>query len=114
MSANANKNGGVSGGKRKCPDEHGYEADMGEGLCDPEVFSDLSFNTTFCYNNRHVSLLKDDLTAACYAVMTPKGELIEIMKQVDWEAPTLKPNAFRPKESPLQLEGSRYGHLVVD
>ena len=59
-------------------------------------------------------LFKSDLTAACYAVMTPKGELIEIMQQVDREAPTLKPNAFCPKETPLQLEGSRYGRLVLD
>ena len=29
----------------KYPDEHGYEADMGKGLYDPEVFSDLTFDT---------------------------------------------------------------------
>ena len=46
--------------------------------------------------------------------MTPKGELIEIMKQVDLDAPSLKPNAFLPNETPLQREGSHYGRLVVD
>ena len=114
MSAKTTKNGGLSRGKRKYPDEHGYKADMGKGLYDPEVSSDLTFDTLRRYNNRHASLLKDDLTSACYAVMTPKGELIEIMKQVDQEAPTLKPNAFHPNDTPLQLEGSRYGRLVVD
>ena len=69
---------------------------MGKGLYDPEIFSDVTFDTLPRYNNRHASLLKSDFTAASYAVMTPKGELIKIMKQVDWEAPNLKPNAFRP------------------
>ena len=45
--------------------------------------------------------------------MTPKGELIKIMKQVDRDAPTLGPNPFRPKETPLEREGSHYGKLVV-
>ena len=87
---------------------------LGKGLYDPEVFSNLTFDTLRRYNNRHASLLKSDLTAACYAVMTPKGELIKIMKQVDRDAPSLKPNAFLPKETPLQREGSHYGRLVVD
>ena len=46
--------------------------------------------------------------------MTPKEELIEIMKQVDRDAPNLKPNPFRPNETPLQRQGSHYGSLVVD
>ena len=45
--------------------------------------------------------------------MTPKGELIEIMKQVDRDALNLKPNPFRPNEMPLELERSHYGKLVV-
>ena len=114
MNAKANNNGGLSGGKCKYPDQHGYKADMGKGLYDPEVFSDLTFDTLRCYNNRHASLLKSDFTAACYAVMTPKGELIEVMKQVDWDAPNLKPNDFLPNETPLEREGSHHGRLVVD
>ena len=35
------------------------------------------------------------------------------MKQVDRDAPNLKPNPFRPNETPLELEGSHYGKLVV-
>ena len=114
MNVQANKKGGPTGGKRMDPDERGYEADMGKGLYDPEIFSDFNFDTLCRYNNRHASLLVSDFTAACYAVMTPKGELIEIMKQVDRDAPNLKPNAFNPKDMPLQLEGSHYGHLVVE
>ena len=102
------------GGKRKYPDEHGYEADMGRGLYDPKIFSDVTFDTLRRYNNRHASLLVSHFTAACYTVMTPKGELIEIMKQVDLDAPNLKPNPFCPKQTPLQLEGSHNGRLVVD
>ena len=32
MSVKANKNGGLAGGKRKYPDEHGYEANIGKGI----------------------------------------------------------------------------------
>ena len=83
MNVQANNNGGPAGGNRKYPNEYSYEADMGRGLYDPEIFSDMSFDTLRRYNTRHASLLVSDFTAACYAVMTPKGELIEIMKQVD-------------------------------
>ena len=40
-------------------------------------------------------------------------ELIEIMRQVDRVAPTLKPNMFNRKATPIQLEGSHYGTLIV-
>ena len=69
---------------------------------------------TFCVDNqRHASLLESDFTAACYATMTPKEELIKIMKQVDQDAPNLEPNPFHPKEMPLEREGSHYGKLVI-
>ena len=55
-------NGGPSGGNRKYPNEYGYEADMGKGLYDPEIFSDMSFDTLRRYNNRHTSLLVSDFT----------------------------------------------------
>ena len=66
------------------------------------------------YSQRHASLVEDDITAGCYATMTPKEELIEIMKQVDRDAPNLQPNPFRPNDTPLHREGSHYGSLVVD
>ena len=65
------------------PNEHGYEADMGRYLYDPEVFSNMSIDLLRCYNKQHTSLLKSNFTLACYAAMTPKQELIKIMKQVD-------------------------------
>ena len=65
------------------------------------------------YNQRHASLLESEVTPACYAIMTPKEELIEIMKKVGRDAPNLKPNPFRPKKTPLEREGSHYGTLVV-
>ena len=37
--------------------------------------------------------------------MTPKQELIKIMKQVDRDALNLKPNPFHLKETPLEQEG---------
>ena len=114
MNVQANNNGGPSGGNRKYPNERGCEADMCKGLYDPEIFSDMSFDTLRGYNNRHASLLVSNFTVACYAVMAPKGELIKIMKQVDRDAPNLKPNPFRPNETPLQLEGSHYEKLVVE
>ena len=45
--------------------------------------------------------------------MTPVDKLIKIMQQVDREAPSLRPNRFHPNDTPIQLEGSRYGTLVV-
>ena len=35
------------------------------------------------------------------------------MRQVDREAPHLKPNRFNPNDGPIQREGDRYGKLVV-
>ena len=46
-------------------------------------------------------------------MMTPADELIEIMRQVDREAPGLRPNRSHPNDTPIQLEGSCYGTLVV-
>ena len=84
---------------------------MGRYLYDPEVFSYMSIDMLRCYNQRHASLLEINFTVACYA--TPMGELIEIMKQVDQDAPNLEPNPFCPKETPLEPEGRHYGTLVV-
>ena len=114
MNVQANNNGGPAGGNRKYPNKYGYEGDLGRGLFDPENFSDVSIDMLHRYNQRHASLLEDDITAGCYTTMTPKEELIEIMKQVDRDASELKPNPFCPKETPLQCKGSHYGALVVD
>ena len=46
-------------------------------------------------------------------MITPVDKLIKIMRQVDREAPNLKPNMFHPRMTPIQLEGSRYGKLIV-
>ena len=35
------------------------------------------------------------------------------MRQVDREAPHLKPNRFNPNDGPIQLEADRYGKLIV-
>ena len=86
---------------------------MGRGLYDPEIIRDMPLDTLRRYNNRHTSLLVSNFTAACYAVMSPMGEVIKIMKQVDRDAPNLKPNPFCSNETPLALEGSHYGKLVV-
>ena len=76
MNVQANKKGGLPGGKHKYPDEHGYEADMGNCLYNPKIFSDLTFGTLRGYNSHHALLFKSNFTAACYAVMRPKGEVI--------------------------------------
>ena len=65
------------------------------------------------YNLRHSALKDGDFTAYAYAMMTPVDELIKIMQQVDREAPGLRPNRFHPNDTPVQLEGSRYGTLVA-
>ena len=54
----------------------------------------------------HSSYCVSDFMSACYATMTPKEELIEIMKQVDRDAPNLKPNPFCPREMPLERRGA--------
>ena len=46
-------------------------------------------------------------------MMTPVEELLEMMRQVDREAPNLRPNRFHPNDTPLELQASRYGMLVV-
>ena len=46
-------------------------------------------------------------------MITPVEQLIKIMRQVDREAPHLKPNMFHPRNTPIQLEGDRYGKLIV-
>ena len=45
--------------------------------------------------------------------MTPVNKLIKIMRQVDKEAPHLRPNRFHLNDTPIQLEGDCYGKLVV-
>ena len=61
----------------------------------------------------HSALAAQDFTAYAYALMTPVDELIKIMRQVDREAPSLRSNRFHPNDTPIQLEGDRYGKLVV-
>ena len=88
----ADNNGEPTGGNRKYPNKHGYVADMGRYLYDPKVFIDLLIDTLCRYQQRHNSLAKDNFTAACYVVMSPQGELLKIMKQVNREAQQLEPN----------------------
>ena len=95
-------------------DEHGYVADLGRNLYDPEISSDVSFDTLNRYQQRHNSLNSDDPTAGCYAVMTPKGELIKIMKKVGEEMLQHETNPFRMDDTPLELEGRIYRKLVAD
>ena len=47
-------------------------------------------------------------------MMTPVEELLEMMRQVDREAPNLRPNRFHPNDTPLELQASCYGRLVVE
>ena len=56
--------------------------------------------------------MESDFKAACYAIMTPKEELIQIMKQGDQDAPNLEPNPFRPNETPHERKRSHYRTLV--
>ena len=61
MSGKATKNDGSKGlDKRKYPDEHGYEADMGKGLYHPENFRDMSVDTIRCSQQRHDGLYVDN------------------------------------------------------
>ena len=80
-----NNDGSGSVGKHKYPDEHGYVAVIGKDLYNPENFSGVSFDTLRRYQQRHNVLNKDKFMAGCYATMTPKGELIKIMKRVGEE-----------------------------
>ena len=82
---------------------------MGKNLYDPEVFSDVSFDTLRRCQQRHDSLCKND----CYAVMTPKGELIKIKKQLGVEMLQPETNLFRIDDTPLKREGRIYGNLVA-
>ena len=60
MDVVANNNGGATGGNRKYPNEHGYEADMGKGLYHPENFRDMSVDTIRCSQQRHDGLYVDN------------------------------------------------------
>ena len=113
VSAKANNIGGAAGGNRKYPDELGYVADQGIDCFDREEFRDAPDDMIACYNHRHAALATGDFMAYAYAMMTPVDELIKIMQQVDREAPGLRPNRFHPNNTPIQLEGSCYGTLVV-
>ena len=57
-------------------------------------------------DNLHVEIFS-------HAMMTPVDELLEIMPQVDRDAPGLEPNRFNLNETPIECEGSRYGTLVI-
>ena len=70
MNVQANNNGGPAGANCKYLNEHGYVADMGRNLYDPEVFSDVSVDTLRRYQCCHNSLAENDFMAGCYAVMT--------------------------------------------
>ena len=113
MDVVANNNGGATGGNRKYPNEHGYVADQGINLFDGDEFDELLDERISRYNRRHAALATQDYTAYGYAMITPADELIRIMRQVDREAPTLKPNKYFPRMTPVELEGSRYGKLLV-
>ena len=73
----------------------------------------MPVGTIHCYNQRHASLAVSDYTLYCYAMMTPVDELLQIMRQVDWDAPGLVPNCFNLNETPIERKGSHYGTLVV-
>ena len=47
-------------------------------------------------------------------MMTPVEELLEMMRQVNREAPNLRPNCFHPNDTPPELHASCYGTLVVE
>ena len=111
--SDANNNGGATGGNRKYPNEHGYVADQGINLFDGDEFDELSDERISRYNHRHSALASQDYTAYGYAMITPADKLIKMMRQVDREAPNLKPNMFFPRMTPIQLEGDRYGKLLV-
>ena len=114
MNVDANNNGGAAGGNRKYPNEHGYVADQGIDLFDRDEFDELADEKIARYNHRHSALASQDYTAYGYAMITPADKLIKIMRQVDREAPNLKPNMFHPRQTPIQLEGSLYGKLIVE
>ena len=56
MNVQTKTNGGPVGINRKFPDEHGYVANMDRNLYNPEVFSDVSFDTLRRYQQCHDSL----------------------------------------------------------
>ena len=114
MNVQANNNGGTTGGNRKYPNELGYVADQGIDHFDRQEFREVRVDKIFRYNQRHATLGRSDFTAYAFAMMTPVEELLEMMRQVDREAPNLTPNRFRPDDTPLDLEASRYGTLVVE
>ena len=89
----------------------GYVADQGIDHFDREEFREVPVDMIYRYNQRHASLATSDFTAYAYAKMTPADELLKIMRQVDREAPGLEPNRFHPNNTPIQLEGGRYGTL---
>ena len=66
-----------------------------------------------CYQQRYDTLILDDFTAGCYAVMAPKGESIKIMEQVGKEMLQPETNPFRTDDTPLEPEGRIYGRLVA-
>ena len=113
MNVQANNNGGPAGGNRKYPNELGYVAEQGIDQFDREAFCEVPVGTIHCYNQRHVSLATRDFMSYCYAIMTPVDELIEIMQQVDRDAPRLVPNCFNLNKNPIKRKGSHYGTLVV-
>ena len=113
MNVEANNNDGATGGNRKYPNEHGYVADQGISLFDGDAFDELADDRIDRYNRRHAALATQDYTAYGYAMITPVDVLIKIMRQVDKEAPNLKPNMYFPHMTPVELEGSRYGKLLA-
>ena len=107
MNVDANNNGGATGGNRKYPNETGYVADQGIDYFDCEEFRDAPDNMIAHYNHRHSALATGNFTAYAYAMMTHVDELIKIMRQVDREAPSLRPNCFHLNDTPIQLEFRR-------
>ena len=114
MNVEANNNGGATGGNRKYPNEVGYVADQGIDHFSRHEFRELPVDRILRCNQRHALLAQSDFTAYAFAMMTPVEKLLEMMRQVDREAPNLRPTRFRPNDTPLQLQGSRYGTLVVE
>ena len=82
-------------------------------LYDPNLFSDLLFDTLNRYQQRHDSLNSHDFTAGFYAAMTPKKELNKIQEQVGVEMLQPETNRFCMNDTPLEHEGHIYGKLVA-
>ena len=86
---------------------------MMEGLFSPENFRDVPVETLRCYKQRNYNLMEQDLTTGCWAIATPKADLIIFMEQPARSLPGVPHGCLEYLDTLVLTSVSMDDHLVT-